>query len=398
MTILLEKFKNIKNNFLNNNIYLNMIISFIIFLLLHLVYRNFELPRYLIFTSTLVFCIYLIKNKTLQPGYYILDKISFRRINYFIAAFVFFHLVFLFARLNQGHVADIGDTTLQSVQLLFNGKNPYESEIDTVALSYMGPGYGGFKYLPVMTIVYAPLCLLFDYRGIQITNFILNGLIAYLIYDIVKRNNHEKIYAKLASILYLSPFLIFSLLYAKGVNDLAPVFFILLAFRLRENYSFYSGLTLGLSISSKLLPGLILIPILFQGAKKTKYLIGGLFGALPIFIVALPSTDAFVKNIILFNFLRPISGNSWYLYFSGDVVDVLKMIIIASILSILIINIIRQQEMRNRLIYSVIVLILLILLSSGTPQNYNLWWIPLLISGVAMVPQKIINFDIKNPK
>jgi hypothetical protein len=304
---------------------------------------------------------------------------------YAIITFISFHVIFLVARLNQGHVADIGDTTLKSAQLLFGGLNPYESEIDSVALSYMGPGFGGFKYLPIMTLIYAPLGLLLDYRGIQVTNLILNLVIAFLIFDIVKEHTKSNFYARLSVVVYLSPFLIFSLLYAKGVTDQAPVLLMLLAFKLREKFSFLSGLALGLSISSKLLPGLILIPILFNGELRSRYILGGILGLVPIFIAALISPLAIYNNIILFNLMRPIPESSWVLLFSDSGLIVIKLILISSLTLIYVSGLLKNFDLGTRFVHSTLVIILSILLSADTPQNYNLWWIPLLICGSTLV-------------
>src|SRR5260370_24136336 len=94
-------------------------------------------------------------------------------------------LVFALAMLVKPKVFDIGETTLAAALAVMHGSNPYTAQIDTAAGGIADDDrFHGYKYLPMMIMVYAPLCLAFGMRGIIVTNILLQAMTAAVIRSI----------------------------------------------------------------------------------------------------------------------------------------------------------------------------------------------------------------------
>ncbi|MGH9208958.1 MAG: hypothetical protein ACRD1G_20840, partial [Acidimicrobiales bacterium] len=98
-------------------------------------------------------------------------------------------LVFALAMLVKPKMFDIGETTLAAVLAVMHGTNPYTAQLDTVAGGIANDDqFHGYKYLPVMIIMYAPLCLALGTRGIIVTNILLQAMTAGVIRAIAAMN------------------------------------------------------------------------------------------------------------------------------------------------------------------------------------------------------------------
>jgi hypothetical protein len=71
---------------------------------------------------------------------------------------------------------------------MWSGLNPYDVQIDSYGASIVHDmAYGGYKYLPGMSIVYGPLTLLTGARSIILTNAILYIAIAASVFCLSRR-------------------------------------------------------------------------------------------------------------------------------------------------------------------------------------------------------------------
>ena len=170
-------------------------------------------------------------------------------------AFAAAQLGFALMRTAKLKVIDIGETTLAAVLALAHGANPYALPIDPLAGGIAaGDAFHGYKYLPMMMAVYAPLCLALGLRGIVVTNILLQGATAATLRALAARAGGP-LAGLAAAALYLSlPFPAFQL-FARGVNDLAAVPPLLAALLLLDRRPFWSGLLVGLSLAASLCQG-----------------------------------------------------------------------------------------------------------------------------------------------
>ena len=221
------------------------------------------------------------------------------------------HGVYCGARLvHVEHLPDIAATTLAATQMAANGQNPYRANIDEVSLAEVGPGYGGYKYLPVMLVIFAPLGLTLHEHGLLLTNLALDLACAAMIYWLARREAGREA-GLIAASLYLSLPLVLSALYAKGYTDLAPVALLLASLLSRQSQPLLSGLLCGLSISAKLLPGLAAVPAYIPGQARAHFGLGLALGLIPALLAFASAPQEVFDNIIRFNLIRPMDSSSW---------------------------------------------------------------------------------------
>ena len=210
------------------------------------------------------------------------------------------NLVYFGARVIAPHIIDIGITTLAAGQAVLHGQNPYALPIDT------GPesaGFTGYKYLPMMIVDYLPLGAPFGQRGVLITNLLM--LLASL--GLMKRIAGTK----LAPLMLLMLPLVAEQIFAKGATDLAAVLPLLAALALTQRSSFWCGICVGLSIATKLLPGVAMLPALIPATRRDHFAAGVAVGLLPIVPFLIAGPRDFWGNIVLFNLTRLPDSTSW---------------------------------------------------------------------------------------
>lgn len=295
-----------------------------------------------------------------------------------VAALLAAHVIFCIARLfHPPHLADIGATTLAAVQSLAQGINPYTANIDHAATEQYGMAFAGYKYLPVMPLVYAPLGLLFAERGVLLTNFLLDLAIAGLVYRLATRNG-GRVVGLMACAAYLSLPIVLSLIYAKGVTDLAPVALLLAGMLVGERRPFIAGLLTGLSISSKLMPGIAALPACLPARGRISFLLGFGLGLLPAVLAWASAPNAFVDNIIRFNAVRFPDTSSWMLGVGPGPGAAITATMGVAWLALALFSLRRPAPLTLRCSLVVLLISVVILGGPVMHQNYHLWWIPFL--------------------
>src|SRR4029077_17522568 len=136
------------------------------------------------------------------------------------------------------------------------------------------PALQGYKYLPMMAIIYLPLGAWLGPRGVLLTNLALQLAAVYLIYRLGARAGSRN--AGLVAVLfYLSLPIVLRQVFGKGATDLAAVVPLLAPLLAWERRPALSGFCVGLSISAKLVPGLLLAPCTLPPAgQRWPYLAG----------------------------------------------------------------------------------------------------------------------------
>jgi len=293
------------------------------------------------------------------------------------------NLAYLGARIVAPHVIDIATTTLAAGNVLRHGANPYAMPIDS------GPesaGFTGYKYLPMMIIDYLPLGAPLGQRGVLLTNLVLLlGTLAML---------RRIAGTLLAPLLLLMLPLVTEQIFAKGATDLAAVVPLLGALALAEDSSFGCGVCVGLSIATKLLPGVALLPALIPAAGRAAFILGLAVGLLPILPFAFADPPALWGNIVLFNFARLPDDTSWLHAMPGGVASAVHLGFAAALVAAAMAVWRRPPALAARATLAAMLGIAAILAGPGAHHNYQLWWLPFyaLALGLALAPKARVRY------
>jgi Glycosyltransferase family 87 len=286
-------------------------------------------------------------------------------------------IVFFGVRVANPHLVDMATTTMSSSRAILNGQNPYVLAIDTGSPLAAETGFSGYKYLPMMALGYLPLTEALGSRGLLIMNLLLQFAVAGLLLRLGQRMATTES-GVLAAVVYLALPLVAMQVLAKGSTDLMTVAPLLLALLLLEQSPAAAGLCVGLSIASKLTPGLLFVPCLMPATRteRTRYALGLVVGWAPVLFFAFLSPAAFFKNILLFNLIRSPdstsvlamapSGAAW---FARGIFLVFAVAVTAYVAR-------KAPTLRVHCGLGVILTLGAILCGPGAHQNYQLWWLP----------------------
>jgi hypothetical protein len=277
------------------------------------------------------------------------------------------------------NLIDIGATTARASKLLISGDNPYCSDIDPHPDFKWGSfTFNGYKYGPVMPLVYMPLVARLGDSGILMTNLVLHVLVAAMTWLVAARVA-SPVHGAFAMVLYLCIPLLPSELFLKGVTDLAALLPLLMCLALGEQRSFLMGALTGISISTKLLPGAILAPLLIPNSSigRLRYSIGVLSGLIPLAVASSVSPSEVVSNLVLFNLFRPSDSTSWLHTHPPSVSTACRIVFFASLLYLYFITWTRQVSLLERIRYALLAILMLLLSSPICHRNYQLWWLPM---------------------
>jgi len=308
-----------------------------------------------------------------------------------VIALLLAHALYFVVRLNlltdSKPLPDVAATTLAAAQTAARNQNFYTTAIDHVAKREVGPAFGGYKYLPVMPLVYGPLGLTLGNAGMLLTNLLLDFATAALIF-LAARRDGGRAAGLLAVAAYLSLPLVLGVLYAKFATDLLPVLLLLGSLLANERRPLFAGLLLGLSVSSKLLPGLAALPACVPPRGRGAFGLGFAVGLLPTLIAWFSAPRDFIDNIILFNALRPVDTTSWMWGLAPQVSEVGRMAfaLLWLVLAIFAVRYATSVTTRSSLI--VLLLVTVMLGGPAVHQNYILWLMPFLCIALAVTAQK----------
>jgi hypothetical protein len=276
------------------------------------------------------------------------------------------------AYLHAPDMEDIGKTTLAAVHAVLSGHNPYATSLD-VHPEY--PDFPGYKYLPVMIAVFAPLGSIFDQVGLRVTNLILDALMSIAI-----MLSARKIGGSLAGLLAVAAYLMLPVLprdiYKHGVTDLAPVLPLVIALAISGTRPGRAGLLIGLSVAAKLFPGLLMALCCLRRPRLGHYLLGGVIGILPAVGFYLWAPEDFTRNVLLFILSRPIDETSWMFGLPPVVPMVAKLAYFLFLLSVLIHLALATPAMARRCGLIILCIVGALLTGPDAHNNYMIWWVP----------------------
>lgn len=268
---------------------------------------------------------------------------------------------------------DVVTLTLDANEQLLQGKNPYTQRIDT---QWPRPQYQGYKYSPLMMFMFLPARYL-GFHGVVFINLLLNLLVALLMFLITRRHVGTALGLAACTLYLASPLVIFES-YNQGVNDMVGMVFVLgaLLFLYRP---FWAGLLLGLSLSCKLMPGVLVGVALVRRRGFFRYIAGGLLGCLPIFVFLYLSPKAFLDNVLFFPMSRLIDTTSWLYGHSYTTIRWVKTGFAGLGVLSLVLAFVLKLKTSTRILLAFFLLTASLFNSAAVHRNYFVWWYPILI-------------------
>jgi hypothetical protein len=156
------------------------------------------------------------------------------------------------------------------------------------------------------------------------------------------------------------------------------------ALALTQRRSFWCGVCVGLSIATKLLPGIAMLPALIPPARRVSFVAGIVVGALPILPFVLLRPPAFWDNIVRFNLSRLPDSTSWLQAMPPSVATTTHLVFAAAMLAAAAYVWRRPPPVIARAAFAAMLGIAAILAGPGAHHNYQLWWLPFYATALAL--------------
>jgi hypothetical protein len=283
-------------------------------------------------------------------------------------------------QLRDPQLIDIATTTLAAGDVLLAGQNPYVLAVDP-APSAIEPvsAFSGFKYSPLMAIAYIPLGAPLGPRGVVLTNLPLQLATAWLVF-LLARSQGTRRTGFVAAMAYLALPLVPRQVFEGGITELVAVLPLLAALLFANRNAWLAGLCVGLSISTKLVPGILFLPCCLptNARERFRYVAGTAIGLLPLLLVALWSPIAVWNNLVVFNLFRSVDSTSW-LAVVPPIVDPIARGVFAIVFLGIAAAVWRAREMTTvrRCALGAIAILTALLSGPAVHNNYQLWWLPL---------------------
>eukprot|EP01037_Dinobryon_pediforme_P005694 gene5695-5756_t len=285
-------------------------------------------------------------------------------------------------------LSDVATTTVDAVHLLWHGANPWAAQIDAYgAINGHGAAYGGYKYLPLMIVAYLPFVLPFGANAVLWVDAAIVAALAALVWMLARRDAQGLPQAGMGliaiAVLLATPELAETSL-AMGYNDALGMALVLAAMVCWRRSARLAGLLIGFSLSCKLMPGLVAMTLLFPAQRWKPYMLGLLAGLLPDLVALAWAPLPFVRNVLLFNFVRLPDSTSWRMLAPGWVGRVASLAALAFWLGSSLLVLVAHRlpavadlaRLDRRMMLFVVAVLLLIITGSTAHDDYMIWWMP----------------------
>ncbi|MGH2754393.1 MAG: glycosyltransferase 87 family protein [Actinomycetota bacterium] len=287
---------------------------------------------------------------------------------------------------------DIGQTTIAAVDAYAEGRNPYTEPIDGAGRLVDPDGrglryFGGFKYGPAMTWLFVPAVRNWGANGLFVMNWlglaVTAAAAAAWTFGAAGRTA-----AAGAAVLVLVPRFLDAELFTAGVTDLVPVALAIGALALgARRQEVAAGALLGLSIATKLLPGLLFaVALLAAGRQRARMALAMVVTAIVPFVPFLiDSPRELVANLVIFNLERPFTDTSALHGFPSPVAGITSVLCFMLSL-VLLLSLKRRGDLREvKMVAATITVALGIFLFGGKAinRNYFFWVLPVAATAVA---------------
>jgi hypothetical protein len=290
-------------------------------------------------------------------------------------------------------VADIAGTTLNAVHAVQKGVNPYTVDIQ----GNINPdsAYRGYRYWPMMFAAYMPLAPFFatGWGAMRLINFVLDIITTALIIVLARRRS-EWVYGLLAASLYLMLPMLPDRIYGGADTDLVPTVLLLVALAVYQTRPGLAGMAVGLSVSAKFLPGLLMLVCCVPQVQRSRYFGGFVIGLMPAIVFCLLAPVDFIHNTVWVLATTPVDLSSWQYGAPLYVIRTTQFAFILVMAAVAFVMIWRPPDWFGRCVVYVICVVGT-LLASHAHNNYMLWWIPFFcvllsspLSRILSLPEK----------
>jgi hypothetical protein len=303
---------------------------------------------------------------------------------------------------------DIGEHTMRGARALAKGVSPYTARVDLKKVETGDPQepyrrFDGYKYSPLSMLCYTPFILKWDGRGIAAANLLTQVLLLLSAgwYFLRRRDAAPLLVA--ATILLSSEIMIREY-YRVGIVDPLPTTLAVLALLFRRR-PILSGVLIGLSVSSKLFPGAIVV-LFMPSLSLNRFLRQAGAAAAAASAVYLPflawDGKGLIDNVLIFGLMRPTDPTSLYHYAPERVPEyaatVAGLILLLTLLSTLwwIYRRGPDDEVR-RWLAAVVLLAVFLLANKVNHANYLLWMFTLMAFGTAQLYRSDIRYPADGP-
>jgi hypothetical protein len=276
---------------------------------------------------------------------------------------------------------DIGAITQEAAKMLFTQfQNPYQSATLNVLLPQ--PGYGGFKYGPIMILGYLPSAF-FPQSGYKMMNvlYLLLSLacLGYLSWQqgFARARNLATVVFVLT--LALIPERVGHELFLIGANDILPIFLLVLSMVfLKKNDDFWAGLFAGLSFSAKFSPAVFLIALLVRKEFRGKFFLGVGAGLLPNLFFLAWDYGSFLRNVFLFNAVKSYDSTSLYWITPRRLHFIFSLIQFGACLGFWARSFFKRLEVMELITSFILLLTIIEATYRQVHANHLIWFIPFL--------------------
>ncbi len=290
-----------------------------------------------------------------------------------------FQLIYFLKYFFSPRLSDVATTTLAAGDALLAGKNPYQLSLDPQSTMLPdSPLYQGYKYLPIMAVMYLPLSALLGERGLLLTNLLLHLAVVWLVFLLASLIGTQSS-GLFAAFLYLMLPIVPKQIFGEAVTDLAAIVPLLGGLLWVEKSPGVTGLLVGLSISTKLLPGVLFVPCCLPASHLHRwwYAAGIVMGLLPTLVFVFWSPVELFSNIVYFNSIRPPDSTSWLYQMPPAIVSVARAVFAVVWLSTTAYVWFKPPTVATRCGLGVICILCALLSGPISHSNFQLWWLPI---------------------
>jgi hypothetical protein len=236
----------------------------------------------------------------------------------------------------------------------------------------------GYKYGPVQLALYYPFVVVFGKSGIFVSHqFLLISASLVLFMLAFRRGKGSVLAAAAALVMFLVPSHLKHNIFYLSSSDLGPTLLAMLAMLCFEHRrDAWGALFVGASIATKLLPGVIFLPLLLGIRKHHWPLV-----LIPIVLSYGPflvwDATGFINNIVLFNFARPTDSTALAHFVGKTQLLWVETGALVTIAMALFFCFRKGWSLRSRLIYLWTGHIAVLICGTIFHNNYLVWLLPL---------------------